>query len=238
LPVLPVAVNLSPRQFRETDLPQQVRRALQEHRLEARLLEMEVTESTLMEDVGEAMAMLNALKAIGIQLSLDDFGTGHSSLSRLRHLPIDHLKIDQSFVRNLTTDPADAAICNAIINLAHNLHMTVIAEGVETAGQANYLRQNGCDEMHGYLFAKPMASEDYAALLARKPSIAPALLKGGAERTLLLVDDEPHILSSLQRLLRRDGYKVRAVVCPQCAGDPVGPAHAGNERNRIFRTCK
>jgi diguanylate cyclase (GGDEF)-like protein len=208
LPVLPVAVNLSPRQFRETDLPQQVRRALQEHRLEARLLEMEVTESTLMEDVGEAMAMLNALKAIGIQLSLDDFGTGHSSLSRLRHLPIDHLKIDQSFVRNLTTDPADAAICNAIINLAHNLHMTVIAEGVETAGQANYLRQNGCDEMQGYLFAKPMASEDYAALLARKPSIAPALLKGGAERTLLLVDDEPHILSSLQRLLRRDGYKV------------------------------
>jgi diguanylate cyclase (GGDEF)-like protein len=208
LPVLPVAVNLSPRQFRQTDLPQQVRRALEEHRLEARLLEMEVTESTLMEDVGEAMAMLNALKAIGIQLSLDDFGTGHSSLSRLRHLPIDHLKIDQSFVRNLTTDPADAAICNAIISLAHNLHMTVIAEGVETAGQANYLRQNGCDEMQGYFFARPMAGEDFAALLARKPSIAPALPAGGAERTLLLVDDEPHILSSLQRLLRRDGYTV------------------------------
>ena len=207
LPAAPVAVNLSARQFRHEGLVQFIEQALAEHGLEARYLEVEITESALMEDMGQAQAMLRALKAAGVRIALDDFGTGHSSLSRLRHLPIDHLKIDQSFVRNLTTDPGDAAVCHAIIGLAHSLHMTVIAEGVETEGQANYLRQARCDEMQGYYYARPQPAAEFGELLQRNQVLA-APEDGAHGRTVLLVDDEPNILSSLQRLLRRDGYRI------------------------------
>ncbi|WP_157201279.1 EAL domain-containing protein [Massilia sp. Root418] len=207
LPAAPVAVNLSARQLRHAGLVQFIEQALAEHGLPARYLEMEITESALLEDIGQAQAMLRALKDTGIRISLDDFGTGHSSLSRLRHLPIDHLKIDQSFVRNLTTEPGDAAVCHAIIDLAHNLHMTVIAEGVETEGQANYLRKARCDEMQGYYYARPLPAAEFAALLQRKRTL-PAPQGDAHGRTVLLVDDEPNILSSLQRLLRRDGYRI------------------------------
>jgi diguanylate cyclase (GGDEF)-like protein len=207
LPAAPVAVNLSARQFRHEGLVQFIEQALAENGLEARYLEVEITESALMEDMGQAQAMLRALKAAGVRISLDDFGTGHSSLSRLRHLPIDHLKIDQSFVRNLTTDPGDAAVCHAIIGLAHSLHMTVIAEGVETEGQANYLRQARCDEMQGYYYSRPQPAAGFAELLLRNLVLA-APEHEAHGRTVLLVDDEPNILSSLQRLLRRDGYRI------------------------------
>ncbi|WP_377705843.1 EAL domain-containing protein [Pseudoduganella sp. UC29_71] len=207
LPAAPVAVNLSARQFRQAGLVQFIERAQAEHGLEARYLEVEVTESALLDDMSQAQAMLRALKQAGIRISLDDFGTGHSSLSRLRDLPIDHLKIDQSFVRNLTTDPGDAAICHAIIDLAHNLHMTVIAEGVETEGQANYLRKARCDEMQGYYYARPQPAAEFALLLQRNLVLA-APQQDAHGRTVLLVDDEPNILSSLQRLLRRDGYRI------------------------------
>ena len=119
------------------------------------MLELEITESTVMEDIVAAIDTLNQLEAIGVTLSLDDFGTGYSSLSCLKRLPIDDLKIDQSFVRDLTSDPDDAAICTTVIGLAHNLKLTVIAEGVETEGLMAYLRRHNCDEMQGYYFSRP-----------------------------------------------------------------------------------
>jgi len=208
LSVPPVAVNLSARQFRQENLAQLIRHELEANQLEAHYLEMEITESTLMDNVDEAVATLNELRTTGIKLSLDDFGTGHSSLSRLRRLPIDHLKIDQSFVRNLTTDPEDAAVCLAIIGLAHNLHMTVIAEGVETEGQATYLRQYRCDEMQGYYFSRPLPAGDFEQLLAQRRTLALPAQAVDERRTLLLVDDEANILSALKRALRGDGYNI------------------------------
>lgn len=204
----PVAVNLSALQFRQENLAQLIRHELEAHQLESQYLEMEITESALMDNVDESVATLHELRATGIKLSLDDFGTGHSSLSRLRRLPIDHLKIDQSFVSNLTTDPEDAAVCLAIIGLAHNLHMTVIAEGVETEGQANYLRQHRCDEMQGYYFSRPLPAADFELLLKQRRTLVLPAQTSDERRTLLLVDDEASILSSLTRLLRRDGYEI------------------------------
>lgn len=165
LPVPPVAVNLSALQFRQANLASVILQALAASQLDARYIEMEITESALMDNVDEVVATLKQLRAAGIKLSLDDFGTGHSSLSRLRRLPINHLKIDQSFVRNLTLNPEDAAVCLSIINLAHNLHLTVIAEGVESEGQAAYLRQHDCDEMQGYYFSRPLPGRDFEQLL-------------------------------------------------------------------------
>lgn len=208
LPVPPVAVNLSALQFRQQNLAQLIRHELAANQLDASYLEMEITESTLMDNLDQAVATLHQLRATGIKLSLDDFGTGHSSLSRLRRLPIDHLKIDQSFVRNLTTDPEDAAICLAIIGLAHNLRMTVIAEGVETEGQANYLRQQRCDEIQGYYFSRPLPLGDFEQLLAQRKTLALPAQTLDECRTLLLVDDEANILSALKRLLHRDGYQI------------------------------
>lgn len=208
LSVPPVAVNLSARQFRQKNLAQFIRHELAENQLDASHLEMEITESTLMDNLDEAVATLHALREIGIKLSLDDFGTGHSSLSRLRRLPVDHLKIDQSFVRNLTTDPEDAAICLAIIGLAHNLHRTVIAEGVETEGQASYLRQHRCDEIQGYYFSRPLPAPDFEQLLIQRRPLALPAPPQNERRTLLLVDDETSILSALKRALRSDGYEI------------------------------
>lgn len=208
LPPLVVAVNLSPRQFREARLVEQIRACLDEFALAPSALGLEITESTVIDNLDDASCTLRDLKAIGIVLSLDDFGTGHSSLSRLRELPIDHLKIDQSFVSRLTSDPADAAICRSIIDLAHNLKLTVIAEGVETAGQAHFLRRHRCDEIQGYFFARPQPAQDMTAMLARCARIDLPALDPEKERTLLIVDDEPNVLAALQRMLRREGYRV------------------------------
>lgn len=208
LPVTPVAVNLSALQFRQKNLARQIHHELEANQLESKYLEMEITESTLMDHLDEAIATLHDLRATGIKLSLDDFGTGHSSLSRLRRLPIDHLKIDRSFVSNLTTDPEDAAICLAIIGLAHNLRMTVIAEGVETEGQASYLRQHRCDEIQGYHFSRPLPAGEFEQLLAQRRTLSLPAPSPDERRTLLLVDDEANILAALKRVLRPDGYEI------------------------------
>lgn len=163
-----VAVKLSPRQFREEGLAMEIRQALSDFRLEPGRIEVEIAESAVMDDLDDSIAKLRALHDIGIKLSLDDFGTGHSSLSRLRDLPVDRLKIDQCFVRNLTTDAADAAICQSIIDMAHNLHLTVLAEGVETLAHAEHLRRAGCDEMQGYYLAHPQPAKEFARMLDRR----------------------------------------------------------------------
>ena len=172
LPVLPVAVNLSAHQFHQANLASLIKHSLSVNRLDAGLINLEITESALMDDVEAAVATLRELKKIGLKLSLDDFGTGYSSLSYLKRFPIDDLKIDRAFVRDLTRDPDDAEICIAIIGLAHNLRLTVVAEGVETAEQMNYLRLHDCDEMQGFYFSRPLPAEEFAKLLADGTTLA------------------------------------------------------------------
>ena len=154
-----IAVNISARQFHDQDLAQTVIRILEETGLSPRYLELELTESSIMQDAEFAAEMLSRLKSMGINISIDDFGTGFSSLASLKRLPIDALKIDQSFVMEATSDPDDAALVMAIITLAHNLRLKVIAEGVETEDQLRFLQLLRCDEIQGYFFSKPLPAD-------------------------------------------------------------------------------
>ena len=161
LPPLKVAVNLSSRQFRP-DLPDTVATLLAKHGVEPSQLELEMTESMLMRDVEEGIRMMHDLRRIGVSLSLDDFGTGFSSLAYLKRFPIDKLKIDQSFVRGISDDGKDMAIIRAIVNLAKFLELKVLAEGVETAAQSSFLNQAGCELVQGFLFSCPLDAETFA----------------------------------------------------------------------------
>jgi diguanylate cyclase (GGDEF)-like protein/PAS domain S-box-containing protein len=162
---LSLAVNLSVTQLNQGDLVERVRQILDETQLPARLLELEITESSAMQSPETSIRTLYDLKKLGIRISLDDFGTGHSSLSYLKRFPIDTLKIDQSFVRDINSDPDTAAIVTAIIAMAHSLRLKVIAEGVELTEQANFLRRYGCDQMQGYLVKPPVPAEEFVAIL-------------------------------------------------------------------------
>ena len=164
-----VSVNLSARQFRHEALVRQVSRVLEEARLDPRHLEMELTESTVMHNVEAAVATLQGLKSLGISLSVDDFGTGYSSLAYLRNLPIDKLKIDRSFVRDIGAGTAanEGVLAQAIISLGHNLQLQVVAEGVETDAQVRFLRKHQCDEGQGFFYGEPVEPALHAALLSR-----------------------------------------------------------------------
>ncbi|WP_081933610.1 bifunctional diguanylate cyclase/phosphodiesterase [Massilia sp. 9096] len=175
---LRVAVNLSARQFGAADLVPGIERVLRDTGLDPACLELELTESLFMSDVTPAVELLHRMKSLGIQLSIDDFGTGYSSFSYLSRFPIDVLKIDRSFVNDLQHDANDAAIVASIIALAHNLRLSVIAEGVETAEQLDYLRHQGCDEMQGYYFSRPLPVHEFEQLLRQ-------------QRTLASQEDEP-----------------------------------------------
>lgn len=204
-----VAVNVSPLQFHGPELIVQVKRALDDHQVDPHLLYLEVTESALMDDVLRSEAMLTELKDLGIKLSLDDFGTGYSSLSYLKRFPFDKVKIDQSFVRDVTTSQSDAVLVKVIIAMANGLGLKVIAEGVETEAQCEIMRTSGCDEIQGYFFSKPISAQAIEELFTEGRQLPPHLLRlRKPQRTLLLVDDEPNILSSLKRLLRRDGHVI------------------------------
>ena len=160
-----MAVNVSGVQFRQADLAETVRDILAEHGLAAASLEIEVTESVLMKSADSAVEILQKFREMGVRLAIDDFGTGYSSLSYLKRFPIDKLKIDRSFVSDITTDPDDAAIASAIIAMAHRLRLKVIAEGVETPGHLRFLFQEGCDEAQGYHYSKPLPPDDLERLL-------------------------------------------------------------------------
>jgi EAL domain-containing protein (putative c-di-GMP-specific phosphodiesterase class I) len=162
LKVCPVAINLSARQFNQNGLDASIARILEKTQIDPNLLEFELTESILMSDSEDAVRVLGNMKKCGIRLSVDDFGTGYSSLAYLRRFPLDSLKIDRAFIRHLTTDSGEATIAKAIISLAHNLKLRVVAEGVETQAQLDFLREHACDEMQGYLFARPMSAADCA----------------------------------------------------------------------------
>lgn len=168
LPPLRMSVNLSARQLEHKGLVTLVRRILTESSLPPELLEVEITESMVMHDVGQAIELLEAFKRMGICIAIDDFGTGYSSLAYLKKFPVDHLKIDKSFVRDISTSSDDATIVTAIISLAHALDMRVTAEGVETEEQGAILRQSNCDDAQGYLFGKPVPAEELERILQRQ----------------------------------------------------------------------
>jgi diguanylate cyclase (GGDEF)-like protein/PAS domain S-box-containing protein len=170
---LSVAVNLSARQFRDPKLVEIVREALAATGLEPRLLNLEITESTVMHNAEEAIAALLALREIGVSLSVDDFGTGYSSLSYLKRLPLDHLKVDRSFVKDIPGNSDDVAITRAVIELAHSLELEVVAEGVETEEQRKFLLGQGCEYAQGYLFSKPIELEAFQALVKGRGDSAP-----------------------------------------------------------------
>lgn len=165
IPIVPLAVNLSARQFQHQKLGELVSEILELSGIEARCLEFEITESVMMQDPRRAAETMDELKKIGVSISLDDFGTGYSSLNYLKKFPIDTVKIDRSFISHVIADLQDAAIVKAIISLAKNLNINVIAEGVENEGQLHYLCRHACDAMQGYLFSPPIPSEKFAAML-------------------------------------------------------------------------
>jgi diguanylate cyclase (GGDEF)-like protein/PAS domain S-box-containing protein len=208
LPPIKVAVNLSARHFRVANLCQSVGEALDRHQIDPQTLELEITEGAMMLDVATSTRTSEGLKGLGVRLSLDDFGTGYSSLAYLSRFPIDVVKIDQSFVRDITSNPASAAIVQAIIAMSHKLGKIALAEGVETEEQMHYLRRCDCDEMQGYFFSRPLPADQVSALRSAGKRLALGSNADAAPPTVLLVDDEPSILSALNRLLRREGYRV------------------------------
>jgi diguanylate cyclase (GGDEF)-like protein len=164
-----ISVNLSAHQFRKGDIVEIVDRVLDNTGLPPRLLELELTESLIMEDLDKNIEILTALRTRGLGLSLDDFGTGYSSLSYLKRFPVDTLKIDRSFIEELHISPDDAAITQAIIDMAHSMNMKVVAEGVEEEAQMSMLQGMGCDSIQGYLISKPVPEPDFIALVRNQP---------------------------------------------------------------------
>jgi EAL domain-containing protein (putative c-di-GMP-specific phosphodiesterase class I) len=165
---VPIAVNLSPKQFQHQDICAVVDSALSEYAVDARFLEVEITESTAMQNAEDAIVTLRKLKAHRVHIAIDDFGTGYSSLSYLKRFPIDFLKLDRSFVTGLPENADDASITRAVITMSHSLNLKVIAEGVETKEQLAFLTSNGCDEMQGYYFSRPLPAPECTQFLQQR----------------------------------------------------------------------
>ena len=166
---LKIAVNISARLFQQRDFGDRLVEILGQTRLDPFCLELELTETSIMENAESAVELLTQIRKLGVKVAIDDFGTGYSSLSYLKRLPIDTVKLDRSFVNGATTDPDDAALVMAIVTLAHNLRLRVVAEGVETEEQLAFLRLLRCDEGQGYLFGKPMPPESFESQLTGDP---------------------------------------------------------------------
>jgi diguanylate cyclase (GGDEF)-like protein/PAS domain S-box-containing protein len=247
-----LSVNVSGIQFFLGGLEEEVLKAIKVNDIAPELLELELTESSLMSNAEETIAVLRNLKSLGIQISIDDFGTGYSSLAYLKRFPIDKLKIDIAFVREVTSNPDDAAIVLAIISMAHSLKLQVIAEGVERDAQLAYLRRHNCDEMQGYYFSKPVVEQDFAAMLRAGLSLtAPIDEQLVEQKTLLIVDDDAFMLEVLSDFLAQDGYRiltaqtaaegfdilarhrVQVILCDQCM-----PMMSGTEfMERVKNLC-
>jgi len=165
LPLVSMAVNLSLRQLMDDALLDDIRAALYDSGMAPNLLELEITESMVMHNPEHIISILAKIKSMGVRLAIDDFGTGYSSLAQIKHFPIDTLKVDRSFIRNIPQDAEDKAITEAIIAMGKTLSLTVVAEGVETEEQMNFLKEHSCDEMQGFYFSKPVVPEQFADLL-------------------------------------------------------------------------
>ena len=177
---LTIAVNISPRQFRQNDLPRMIEEIVTETKLSPSSLELEITENVLIDDLPRPRAILEEIRSLGVRISIDDFGTGFSSMSYILRFRVDRLKIDQSFIRNLAADPDSKAVTNAVIALAKGLSIPVVAEGVETAAHRDLLLDEGCHEAQGYFYSRPVAMEDMCAAVfaIEHPGISPAILQG------------------------------------------------------------
>ena len=172
LPVITMAVNLSPRQFLDESLLRDLDDVLRETGMPPHLLQLEITESMVMQNVERGIRVLDAIQSRGVRLAIDDFGTGYSSMSLMKQFPIDTIKIDRSFVRDLAENEEDRAIATAIIAMGKALGLTVVAEGVETSEQDAFLRRRACDELQGYLFSKPVPADEIPPLLTPLDGIA------------------------------------------------------------------
>lgn len=204
---LRIAVNLSARQLQQPDLARRIENLLAASGLDPRLFGVEVTESMLIANFEQAVQHLRTLRALGVEVSLDDFGTGYSSLSYLRRLPVDVVKIDRSLVPEVTAPAEDVSITRAIITMAHQLQMKVLAEGVESEGQAALLAANQCDQMQGYWFSGALPAPAVEKMIREGRQVDPALFqRRSRQRTLLLIDDEENIVAALRRLLRAEGW--------------------------------
>ncbi|MBC7858909.1 MAG: EAL domain-containing protein, partial [Burkholderiaceae bacterium] len=206
---VPLSINISPRQLRDPQLAGGIAAALREHGLAPQWLSLEIRETALSLDDPASQHCLAQLKALGVGLILDDFGTGYASLANLKRFPFAQIKLDHALISDIVTDIDGAALSKTIISMAHNLGMKVVAEGVETEAQCDFLRRNMCDLIQGYFFAPPMAAADIAGMRREQHCLPGHLLRmRQQERALLLVDDEQNILAALKRLLRRDDYRI------------------------------
>jgi diguanylate cyclase (GGDEF)-like protein len=204
-----IAVNISVLQFVQSDFTDLVLRILHETGLSPHTLELEITESLLMKDAEGAIHTLRILKDHGVQFAIDDFGTGYSSLSYLKRFPIDRLKIDKAFVQEINSDPDDAAIAAAVIAMAGSMNLGVVAEGVETGAQLNFLKRKHCGEVQGYYVSKPLSARDMEALLRQPPRPDWGEEETqGLRRTVLLVDDDAAMLTFHKKLLVSEGYRI------------------------------
>jgi diguanylate cyclase (GGDEF)-like protein len=241
LPKLKVAVNLSARQLRDNAFVPLVMTILAETGLDPHYLELELTESTLMGDARDTTFKLLGLKEQGISISVDDFGTGYSSLSYLKHLPIDTLKIDRSFVRDIVSNPDDAAIVDAIVAMARSLKLNVIAEGVETREQLDFLCQHNCQQVQGYYFARPLDPHQFEDFVAPGGHIAVPDSSTEA-RPMRAGGDTPSVPQENQRI-NSDPIQVIGTDSAECVGDiavQVSPAHPGDSLTAVlkrFQTC-
>jgi diguanylate cyclase (GGDEF)-like protein len=219
---VPVAVNLAARQFNAKDFGPNIGKLLAEQKVNPGLLELEITESSLMTNAEETARTLEYLSEIGVGVSIDDFGTGYSSLSYLKRFPLDALKIDRSFVRDLTTDNDDATITRAVISMAHSLGLKVTAEGVETAEQLAFLTEHGCDEIQGYYFSRPLPAAECGLWLAEKRRLQGLPLQAGpVVPSVLLVGDDDDALMLLKHTLDREGYRLLLARSPGEAMEAV-----------------
>ncbi len=207
-----VSVNVSPIQLRKSGFVDEVSSVLQASGLAAEFLELEVVESALLYDTAVVVKALNDLRELGVRISIDDFGTGFSSLSYIKLLPANKIKIDRTFIKDVIKDRSDAAITQGVISMAHHLGLEVVAEGVETEAHAAFLRKHQCDLLQGFAFARPLPFDELIRYLSEGRNGYPGATTGEdtpqPAQTLLLLDDETNILRALTRVLRRDGYRI------------------------------
>lgn len=228
LPQVRVSVNLSAGQFNQHDLASVVASALNDSGLPPECLELELTETMIMRDAENTLIILQKIKALGVKIAIDDFGTGYSSLSHLKRFPIDRIKIDQSFVQNITSDTADAAVSQAIISMSHSLNIVTVAEGVETEAQMEFLRSRHCNEIQGFHFSRPVPEQEMERLMKEGHNIQSLPTTTVQEgRSLLLLDDDEFMLDALASSLQAEGYHILSTTRPSEALDLLATHQVG-----------
>lgn len=228
MPVVPLAVNIGSEHFEQERFVRTLDSLLRHKRIHPRLLELELTESTLMQDPEGAAATFRQLRAMGVKLAMDDFGAGYAGLAYLRHLPFDTLKIDRSYIQNVINSPANATIVSGVIALAHSLGLQVVGEGAETREQVAFLSRCGCDAIQGYYYSPPRPVNEAEQWLYRQMVFQVPETETIPEKPLVLIlDDETSIVKALQRVLQADGYETVAATSPNEALSLMAaqPAH-------------